>query len=138
MTTHHRRCNNRIKYCLSLHLLPFRNFNCNNQFYQLRIRVFSSKQYVSQLSLSSPLSCIMHLMDSNKINLKKSSKLYSRKSLKKNKKKHPANMGSGMVARAQLPKSMGSGKESEPTHQEHGIGQVAEPMPPLWEHGCLV
>jgi hypothetical protein len=38
-------------------------------------------------------------MDSNKINLKKSSKIYSRKSLKKKqKKKHPANMGSGMVA----------------------------------------
>jgi hypothetical protein len=63
-------------------------------------------------------------MDSNKINLKKSSKIYSRKSLKKT-KKNPANMGSGMVARAQLPKSMGSRKEPEPIHQEHGIGQVA-------------
>jgi len=37
-------------------------------------------------------------------------------------------MGSDMVARAQLPKSMGSGKELEPMHQEHGIGQVA------WAH----
>jgi choline-glycine betaine transporter len=37
-------------------------------------------------------------------------------------------MGSGMVAWAQLPKSMGSGKEPEPTHQEHGIEQVA------WAH----
>ena len=37
-------------------------------------------------------------------------------------------MGSGMVAWAQLPKSMGSVKEPEPTHQEHGIEQVA------WAH----
>jgi hypothetical protein len=135
MTTHHRRCNNRIKHCLSLHLLPFRNFNCNNQFYQLRIRVFSSKQYISQLSLSSPLSCIRHLMDSNKINLKKSSKIYSRKSLKKNKKKTSSKHGLGHGSLSPASKKHGL-KEGARAHAP-GTWDRASSLSPCPLHGSM-